>query len=218
MSATSDRPILILGTRTFAEHVADVIDETPGYRVAGFVENMDRDRCATPLLGLPVYWIDDIAPLARTHAAVCALSTTLRSRFTDQAAALGMPFATVIHPSAHVSRKSTVGEGSIVSVGAIIAAYTHIGRHVIVSRGAGIGHHTVIGDYVTIQPGANVAGACHIGQAAYIGIGATVIDKLTIGEHSTVGAGAVVVRDVPPHVTVVGVPPRIIKRPAPSGE
>jgi acetyltransferase EpsM len=212
MSATADRPILILGTRTFAEHVADLVDETPGYRVAGFVENMDRDRCAMPLLDLPVYWIDDIAPLARTHAAVCALSTTLRSRFTGQAAALGMPFATVIHPGAHVSRRSTVGEGSIVSVGAIIAGFTHIGRHVIVSRGAGIGHHTRIGDYVTIQPGANVAGACRIGEAAYIGIGATIVDKLTIGEHATVGAGAVVVRDVAPHMKVVGAPPRIISR------
>lgn len=216
MSANNDRPILILGTRTFAEHVADIIDETPGYRVAGFVENMDRDRCAKPLLDLPVYWIDDIAPLARTHAAVCALSTTLRSRFIDQAAALGMPFATVIHPSAHVSRKSTVGEGSIISVGVIIAAYTHLGRHVIVSRGAGIGHHTVIGDCVTIQPGVNVAGACQVGRAAYIGIGATIIDKVNIGEHSMVGAGAVVVRDVPPHMKVVGAPPRIIEKNIPG--
>jgi len=216
MSANSDQPILILGTRTFAEHVADVIDETPGFRVAGFVENMDRARCAKPLLDLPVYWIDDIAPLARTHAAVCALSTTLRSRFTDQAAALGMPFATVIHPSAHVSRKSTIGEGSLISVGVIIAAYTHLGRHVIVSRGAGIGHHTLIGDYVTIQPGVNVAGACQIGQAAYIGIGATIIDKLTVGEHSIVGAGAVVVRDVPPHMKVVGAPPRMISKNTPG--
>lgn len=211
MSVNSDRPILILGTRTFAEHVADLIDDTPGYRVAGFVENMDRERCSKPLLGLPVYWIDNIAPLARNHAAVCALSTTLRSRFIDQAAAVGMPFATVIHPSAHVSKTCTVGEGSIVGVGVIIASYTHLGRHVIVNRGANIGHHTQVGDYVTIQPGANVAGACRIGQAAFIGIGATVIDKLTIGEHSRIGAGAVVAKDVHAHVRVIGPAPRIVK-------
>jgi sugar O-acyltransferase (sialic acid O-acetyltransferase NeuD family) len=211
MSAKSDRPILILGNRTFAEHVADLIDETPGHRVAGFVENMDRDRCAKPLLGLPVYWIDDIAPLAESHAAVCALSTTLRRRFIDQAAAVGMRFATVIHPSAHVSRTSTVGEGSIIGIGVIVASYTHLGRHVIVNRGANIGHHTHVGDYVTIQPGANVAGACRIGQAAFIGIGATVIDKLSIGEGSMIGAGAVVAKDVPAHVRVIGAAPRIVK-------
>jgi len=210
MSADSGRPVLILGTRTFAEHVADLIDETPGYHVAGFVENMDRDKCARPLLGLPVYWIDDVTPLAATHTAVCALSTPQRSRFTDQAAALGLSFATIIHPSAHVSRKATVGEGSIISVGVIIAAYTHIGRHVIVNRGADIGHHTHIADYVTIQPGVNVAGACRIGEAAYLGIGATVIDKLSIGEGAVIGAGAVVVRDVPAHVRVIGPSPRIV--------
>ncbi len=205
-------PLLILGTRTFAVEVADLVSEIPHLQVVGFVENLERERCQEALGGLPVYWVEDVARLAQSHRAVCALSTTHRSRFTEQAAAYGLRFATVVHPSARISAKTTVGEGTIVSAGAILASHSQVGRHVIVNRGALIGHHTEIGDYVSIQPGANIAGACHIGEAAYIGIGAIVIDHITIGAHSVVGAGAVVTTDVPDHVLVVGVPARIVKK------
>jgi acetyltransferase EpsM len=203
--------VLILGTRTLAVEIADVASEISGVRVVGFVENMEPERCKELLEGLPVFWGGDIAELTKSHRAICGLATTHRSRFTDQVAAYGMSFATLIHPSASISLKSSVGEGTIVSVGVIIGAHTRLGRHVLVNRGVLIGHHTQIDDYVTIQPGANIAGACRIGKATYIGMGAVVTDHLTIGTHSIVGAGAVVTKDVPDNVQVVGVPARIVK-------
>lgn len=207
----SSRPLLILGTRTLAVEIADLASETEGVRVAGFVENMDPERCQETLEGFPIFWVDEVAKLAQSHSAVCGLATTFRSRFTDQVAAYGVKFATLIHPSARVSSTSSTGEGTIVSMGVIIASHTHLGRHALVNRGALIGHHTEIGDYATIHPGANIAGACRIGEAAYIGMGAVVIDHVTIGAHSIVGAGAVVTEDVPDNVLVVGVPARVVK-------
>jgi sugar O-acyltransferase (sialic acid O-acetyltransferase NeuD family) len=179
--------------------------------VVGFIENMEQGRCKELLEGLPIFWVDEIAELTKSHRAVCGLATTQRSRFTDQVATYGMSFTTLVHPSARISVKSSVGEGSIISVGVILGAHTHLGRHVLVNRGALIGHHTRIDDYVTIQPGANIAGACRIGQATYIGMGAVVIDHVTIGAHAIVGAGAVVTKDVPNNVQVVGVPAKIVK-------
>src|SRR6266849_7206786 len=126
------RPLLILGTRTLAVEIADVAADIPGVQVAGFVENLNRERCQEKLEDLPILWVDDVASLAQSHRAVCGLATTHRSRFVAQIAAYGMPFATVIHPSARISSKSTVGEGSILSVGVIVAARTHLGRHVLV--------------------------------------------------------------------------------------
>jgi len=208
----AERPVLILGTHSLAPEVADVVSDIPGVRVAGFVENLDRARCASPIDGRPVYWIDDIAPLAATHAATCGIATTHRSRFTDQVDAIGMPFATLVHPTAHVSRTVELGAGTLVGAGVVIGAHTRLGRHVFVNRGALIGHHTRIGDFVTIHPGANVAGACEVGEATYVGMGAVVIDHTRIGRHSVVAAGAVVVAEVPDRVLVAGVPARILKR------
>ena len=210
MHATA-RPLLILGTRMLAVEIADLVSEIPDLRLAGFVENLEPERCCEALEGLPVHWIDAIGALARDHWAVCGISTTHRVRFVEQVVAYGMQFATVVHTTARVSQKSTLGAGTMISAGVQVAACTQLGQHVFVNRGALIGHHTTIGDYVTIQPGANVAGACHIGQCAYIGMSAVVLDRIRIGAHAVVGAGAVVTKDVPDHSEVLGVPARVVK-------
>lgn len=194
-----------------ALELTDLVSEIPGYRLAGFVENQKLDRCNEQIEGLPVYWIEDIDPLAQTHWGICGISTTHRTTFIDQVRAKQVPFATLVHPAARVSSRSSLADGVIISPGVIVASYTLIGQFVFINRGALIGHHTRIGDFVTIQPGANVAGACDIGEGSYIGMGAVVIDRVRIGAHSVVGAGAVVTQDVPDHVQVVGVPARIVK-------
>lgn len=203
--------LLICGTRSLAVEVADLVSAIPEFELVGFVENLDHDRCNATLEDLPIYWIDDIASMTSDHVAICALGTTHRSRFTQQVEALGMRFATVVHPSAVVSRRSTIGDGTIISAGAIVGARSSIGRHVLINRGAIVGHHCVVGDHVSVMPGANVAGNTRIENGAFIGIGAVVVNNVTVGAHSAVGAGAVVTKDVPPNVQVVGVPARIIK-------
>jgi acetyltransferase EpsM len=205
------RALLILGTRTFAVEVADMASDIAGVTVAGFVENMDPERAGTSLEDLPVHWVDDIGTLAPTHVAVCALSTTHRRRFIAQAAALGMPYTTLVHPTARISRTAHIAEGAIINAGVIVGARARIGRHAIVNRGALVGHHTTIGDYVTIGPGANIGGSGSIGEATYIGIGAIVLDQLTVGRHAIVGAGSVVTKDVSDRVQVMGVPARVTK-------
>jgi acetyltransferase EpsM len=202
-------PLLVLGTTEFATEVA-VLAEEAGYQVAGFVENLEP-RSGGELEGRPVHWVDDLGALAATHHAVCGLGTTRRSVFVEQAASHGIPFATIVHPTAHVSSSSTVGEGSIVGAAVIVGAYTSIGRHVLLNRGSMVGHHTVVDDFASILPGANVAGSCRIGRAAYVAMSATVVDHTSVGDESVVGAGAVVLSDVPANVQVFGVPARVVK-------
>jgi acetyltransferase EpsM len=205
------KPVLILGTHLLAEEMADLVSEMPGWRVAGFVENLDRDRCRQSIVGCPVHWIDDVASLTADHFAICGISTTHRISFIEQALAVGLRFATLIHPSARVSSTTTVGEGTFIGAAVQVASHTRLGKHVFVNRGALIGHHTTIENFVTIQPGANVAGACRVRRCAWISMSAVVIDRKTIGSHSIVGAGAVVTQDVPDRVQVLGVPARIVK-------
>ncbi|HSW38819.1 MAG TPA: acetyltransferase [Acidobacteriota bacterium] len=204
-------PVLILGTRLLAIEVMDQITDMPDYEVGGFVENMNRSICRDMLEGFPVYWIDEIEELGKTHVATCALSTTLRKGYVEQAAAMGLRFATLVHPTARVSSRARLGEGCFISAMAAIGTHTTLGRSVFVNRGALIGHHTTIGDYCTIQPGANVAGSIKIGEQSYIGMGAIVLDKHTIGGGCVIGAGAVVTADLPDRVLALGVPARAIK-------
>lgn len=205
------KKILILGTGTFAEEIADVASEIPGVEVAGFVENMDKQRCRQKIAGLPVFWVDEIAEFAKTHYAFCGLGTTRRSIFINQVAKYNIPFAKLIHPSARISKKSSLGTGTILGVGTIVATNTQLGDHIIVNRGATIGHHTTIDSFVTIGPSTNISGNCRIDSCVYIGISVTIIDHVSIGANSIIAAGAVVINDVPAKVMVAGVPAKIIK-------
>ncbi|MCC6262357.1 MAG: acetyltransferase [Bryobacterales bacterium] len=205
-------PLLILGARRFALEVADIVSEIDGVHLAGFVENIDPERCREPLEGLPVHWVDELASMAKTHWAVCAFGSTTRRGFIEQAAGMGMRFATLIHPAARFSRKSSAGPGTLIWPGVVVSAYTAIGAHVLVNRGAMIGHHTELGDGITVGPGANIAGACSIGSGSYVGMGAVVVDSMRIGSGAVVAAGAVVTREVPPNVMVAGSPAIVVKQ------
>lgn len=203
--------VLILGTRTFAEEVADLVRETPGLELAGFVENLDSDRCRNQLDGLPIHWVDECRTLAIDHQALCGIGSTHRERFVREATERGLSFLTLQHPTAHVSLTTKLGTGCVISAGVIIAAKSSLGEHVIVNRGGLIGHHTTIGNMSTIGPGANIAGNCRIGDGVYVAMSAVVLNGLTIGDGSVIAAGAVVTKDVAPHTQVMGVPARVVQ-------
>ena len=68
---------------------------------------------------------------------------------------------------------------------------------------------------VTLGGTGKVGGDRHpkIGKGVMIGAGAKVLGNIRVGEGAKIGAGSVVLRDVPPHVTVAGVPARPVSVP-----
>lgn len=135
----------------------------------------------------------------------------IRSDISKWFAERGVGFARVIHPSAVVGLDVEIGDGTLVVAGAVINTGASIGEHVIVNTSAIIDHDCEIGDFVHISPGAHLAGNVKVGEGVHIGTGASIIPGATIGAWAVVGAGATVYRDVPEGVTVVGVPPRVLK-------
>jgi sugar O-acyltransferase (sialic acid O-acetyltransferase NeuD family) len=134
----------------------------------------------------------------------------------EQAAAGRPLFAwTLRHPTAGVGRRVEIGEGTLLAPDSVITTRSRIGRHCILNVKASVSHDCAVGDYVNLNPGATVCGNVRIGEGAFIGAGATVINGVSVGAWSIVGAGAVVVRDIPPQVTAVGVPARIIQQQKP---
>jgi serine O-acetyltransferase len=84
-----------------------------------------------------------------------------------------------------------------------------------------VGETSVIEDDVSILQSVTLGGTGKetgdrhpkIRRGVLIGAGAEVIGNIEVGEGAKVGAGSVVLQDVPPHVTVAGVPAEIVGRP-----
>jgi sugar O-acyltransferase (sialic acid O-acetyltransferase NeuD family) len=110
-----------------------------------------------------------------------------------------------------LSKRVSIGEGSIICAGTIITVDISIGEHVIINLDCTIGHDDTIQDYVTLYPSVNVSGNVVVGECTELGTGMQIIQGKNIGRESIVGAGAVIVRDIPEKCTAVGSPAKPIK-------
>jgi serine O-acetyltransferase len=106
-----------------------------------------------------------------------------------------------------------------------------IGRRVFIDHGSGvvIGETAELGDDVLLYQGVVLGGTtlekkkrhATLGNGVEMGSGAIALGPITIGDGARVGAGSVIIRSVPPGVTVVGVPGRVVtkrQRPAPIAD
>lgn len=123
----------------------------------------------------------------------------------------GLPvkWYTAIHPSAVVSPRATIGEGTVVMPNAVINSGAIIGKHTIINTAAVVEHDNVIDDYVHISVGAKMGGAVRVGESTWVGIGATVNNNINICGGCIIGAGAVVVKDVKMKGTYIGIPAKM---------
>lgn len=143
-----------------------------------------------------------------THAVVAIGNNQLRMELQAKLVAAGFEIATIIHPSARVSRFARLGKGSVVFANAVINVDARIGEAAIINTAATVDHDCQLGVGVHVAPGANLGGGVTVGNFTWIGIGAAVRHYTTIGENVTVGAGAVVVANIADGVTAIGVPAR----------
>ena len=95
-----------------------------------------------------------------------------------------------------------------------------IGHGIMLDHGTGlvIGETAVVGDNVSLLQGITLGGTGKadqdrhpkIGNGVLIGAGAKVLGNIKVGDCSRIGAGSVVLKEVPPRMTVAGVPAKVI--------
>ena len=166
--------------------------------------------------GYPVLGTDEDAKVLREKYPFCSVVLTpdapaIRKRLVNRYASLGFDFATVIHPSAMISKTARIGQGSVIQRGVHVSSNSRVGRFCKLNVNANIMHDNEIGDYATIAPDAVLLGYVKLEDGVYIGANSTILPNVTIGNNSIVGAGAVVVKNVQSDCTVVGVPAKSLK-------
>jgi serine O-acetyltransferase len=95
-----------------------------------------------------------------------------------------------------------------------------IGERFFIDHGAGvvIGETAEIGDDVTLYHGVTLGGTSWspgkrhptLGNGVLVGCGAKILGPINVGAGARIGANSVVVEAVPPGMTVVGIPGRVV--------
>lgn len=122
----------------------------------------------------------------------------------------GLKLINAIHPSVVIMEDVILHDNIILQANTFIGYRAELYPGVIVTS-AHIDHHNVLRECASIGPGVVCAGNVTVGPFARVHPGATVINRIKIGQNSIVGAGTLVLRDVPDHVTVLGVPAKVVK-------
>ena len=218
--------ILILGTGGNCRDILDIILDINAaagralWEPAGFLDD-DQAQWGRQVCGLPVRG----ALSASVRQSGCLLVNDIGSPFNhrDKPAILAKTgagperFATLVHPTATLSRWASLGAGCVLFPQVAVHSGARLGDQVIVLTGGVINHDCLVGDYSCLASGVRLSGGVEVGSCCYLGSASAVRGNLKIGPGSLVGLGSAVVSDVPPDSVVAGNPARPLRSNAAPG-
>jgi len=194
----------IYGASGHSKVIIDIIENTGGTIDSLF----DDDKTKTALLGYYVTNDVDIFQKQFVQWLIGIGNNFIRKKIVDL---FSLSFGTAIDKSAQISKRASIGQGSVIMPGVTVNSSSIIGRHCIVNTNSSVDHDCVLENYVHVSPNATLCGGVFVGEGTHVGAGAVVVPGINIGKWCTIGAGAVIIKDVPHYSTVVGNPGRIIK-------
>lgn len=207
--------LIIIGaggtSRDIAWAVEEINEITPRWNILGFLDD-DPAKAGDKIHGYPVLGaIDRVSfyPSARLIVGVASYRNQgVRKKIVEQLNFAPERYATVIAPSARVSRSVRIGVGSAVLQCAVVSPDAVIGDHTLLTQSCVICHNAVLSDYSTLAVHVTVCGSARLDEGVYAGAGSTIRDGITVGCGAVVGMGAVVVSDIAPRDLVAGNPAR----------
>ena len=212
---TTEKIVIIGGSgngTVIASTIEDCKDDGQNIECIGFLNDIEKEINGYPVLGgiRNMDW----KKLPKEYKFIYAMSSVKKSADRYQLLLdLNIPierFATVIHPSSIVSKKSKIGTGVALMPLTLVSPNAIIGNHSHMLAQSFIGHHAEIGEMVFVANNASIGGFIKIKNGAHIGSNSTTIEHISIGEYSIIELGSVVLKDIKDYETVVGNPARVI--------
>ena len=205
---------VIIGAGGFARETAQAVRDAGEFELLGHLDDNPALH-GTDVDGVPVLGGGDLVhDLPGARVVVCVGNPSnyaARARLVRRLALPADRYATVIHPTAAVSRSSQVGPGSVLLAHCVLTAAVRVGAHVAVMPHVVLTHDDVVEDHATLASGVRLGGGARLERGAYAGSGALVREGATVGAWSLIGMGSTVLGDVPPGEVWAGSPARRLR-------
>ena len=192
------KPLILVGGGGHCKSVIDVA-ESAGYQIMGVLdmpEVVGKEILSTKIIGTD----DDIPTYVDKAEFVITVGfikiPAIRINLYDRVKEAGGKLATIIASTAHVSKYSTIGEGTVVMHHAFVNAGAKVGNNVILNTFTNVEHDAVIGDQCHISTGTMVNGECVVGERCFIGSQSVLANGITIGDDIIVGAGSLIRKSI----------------------
>jgi sugar O-acyltransferase (sialic acid O-acetyltransferase NeuD family) len=180
--------VAIVGAGGYGRVTLDVLLASGlGDRILGFYDDahaaLSGEVRGVPILG-DVGMLKSMLSVEPVHVVVAITDNKARLRVANSLRALGARFLTTVHPEAYVSDAAVVGDGSVITAGAIV------------HPDAAVGSHCFLGPRSVVDRDAEVGAGTWISAGAIVGPGAQVGARVVLGQNSSVDRKAVVGGDL----------------------
>lgn len=204
--------VILIGNGGHAKVIEDIIKANKNLKIYAQLDDKYSDCFVEKdIIKAPIKYIDKLITNENDVSVIIAIGTNeIREKIVAMLELDKEKYLTIVHPSAIISPRASIGNGTVIMPNTVINADSVVGDHVIINSGSIVEHDCKIHNYTHISPGAILTGGVTVKEGSHIGAGSSIIPMKTIGEWSTVGAGSVVINNVDDNCTVVGVPARKI--------
>ena len=207
------KPLVLIGGGGHCKSVIDVA-ESAGYTILGILDR--PEEVGKKVLGYEVIGTDDeMAKYVDKAEFVVTVgqikSPELRIKLHNMIEEAGGKLATIISPSALVSKYATIGEGTVVLHKAVVNADAKVGKGCIINTFANIEHDVLSGAYCHISTGVMVNGGAEIADGTFIGSQSVVNQGVKINMGGVISSLSVVNKDITEKGIYAGSPAKLIK-------
>ena len=192
------KSLILVGGGGHCKSVIDVA-ESAGYTILGILDR--PEEVGMKVLDYEVIGTDDdMAKYVDNAEFIVTVgqikSPDLRVKLHEMIEQAGGKLATIVAPTAHVSKYAQLGAGTIVMHQAVVNANAKIGKGCIINTFANVEHDVVIDDYCHISTGTMVNGECKVGKRCFIGSQSVLANCIFVGDDIIVGAGSLIRKSI----------------------
>ncbi|MFM2019113.1 MAG: hypothetical protein RL007_2769 [Bacteroidota bacterium] len=188
--------LILIGGGGHCKSCIDVIEQDTAFNIAGILDV--KEKVGQKILGYEIIGSDDEieAYAAKGYSFLITVgqmrSPDLRVRLYNRVVATGADLPVIIAATAHVSRHSHIGAGTIVLNSAIVNADAKVGMNCIINTRALIEHDAIVGDHCHISTGAILNGGVTVGEKTFVGSGTVTREQAVIPAESFIKAQSLV--------------------------
>ena len=203
--------LIIIGAGGMGREVYWLATQCKGYKteyeIKGFLDYEDSSwntNVYPPIIGIETSYV-----IQENDRFVCSIGNVqIKKKICEVIISKGGIFINLIHPTAIINPRTTIGYGCLVFPYALTGSESIIGNNVLLQSFSGVAHDCQVGDYSRIDVQVLLIGGVKIGNCVTVHTGAVLNHFVVVEDDAIVGATSFVIKKVKKGTTVFGNPAR----------
>lgn len=202
--------IFLVGGGGHCLSVIDVIESTDKFIIGGIIDI--ESKVGTNVLGYKYIGVDSDLPkyINSENQFIVTVgqieNNFLRFKLFNLLKTLKADIASIISPTAYISKHAIIGEGTVVMHRSFVNAGTFIGANNIINTGSLVEHNCKIFNHCHLSTNSVINGDVIIEDNCFVGSNSVVRNGIVIKNNTIIGAGSVVVKDTESNTVIIGNP------------